>query len=161
MQLNGADGIGELRVTIASYEFPNILNEVTAANWLEIDISVRTPHGSGTSRVACMRTWDVVSLADWLDALGAQRPMDCLDIAFPEPNLQIRVVHRMPEELTFHVYFILERPGMWQMDDAHNVDSSNYIGEMDLTVPYAALLTASEYLRTALQNFPIREVESL
>jgi hypothetical protein len=52
MHLKGADGISELSVTLAGYESPNNLNDVTAANWLEVDISVRTPHGSGTSRVA-------------------------------------------------------------------------------------------------------------
>jgi hypothetical protein len=41
-------------------------------------------------------------------------------------------------------------------------DSRNYyIGEMDLTMSYAALLTASESLRAELQNFPIREAVSL
>ena len=161
MQLRGADGISELRVTIAGYEFHNTLNDVSAANWLEIDISVRTPHGSGFSRVACMRTWDAVSFADWLDALGARRPVDYLDIAFREPNLQIRVVRQTAREITFHVWFILERPGLWQMDDSHNADSSTYAGELNLTVPYAAVLTASESLRVELQNFPIREAESL
>jgi hypothetical protein len=81
---------------------------------------------------------------------------------FPEPNLQIWVTHQTVWEITFHMVFILEQPGRWQMDDAHTVDSRNYyIGEMDLTMSYAALLTASESLRAELQNFPIREAESL
>jgi hypothetical protein len=161
MQLKGVDGMREPRITFAGYEFSNNLNDASTANWLEVDISVQTPHGWGTSRVACMHTWDALSLADWFDTLGAQRPVGELEMLFPEPNLQFRVAHQTAREITFHVGFILERPGQWQMDDAHNVDSSNYVGEMDLTMSYAALLTASESLRVEVQNFPIRKAESL
>ena len=161
MQLKGVDGIRELRITFAGYEFSNDLSDASTANWLEADINVQTPHGWGTSRVACMHTWDALSLDDWLDTLGAQRLVGELEMLFPEPNLQFRVAHQTAREITFHVGFILERPGQWQMDDAHNVDSSNYVGEMGLTMSYAALLTASESLRVEVQNFPIRKAESL
>ena len=100
MQLKGVDGIGELRVTLAGYAFPKNLIDMSAANWPAVDIRVQAPHGSGTSRVACMRAWDAVSFADWLDARGARRPVDHRDMIFPEPNLQIQVAHQTVGEIT-------------------------------------------------------------
>jgi len=50
MQLESVDGLGELMVTIVGYEFPDDLSDDLTANWLEIDVQVRTPHGVETSR---------------------------------------------------------------------------------------------------------------
>src|SRR5262245_51669297 len=103
MRLAGADGVGDLGATGAGYEFPDGLSEQSTANWLEVDVSVRTPDGWGTSRVACMHTWDAAYFADWLDALGARRSVGESVMLFPEPNLQLRVVPQTAQEVTVHV----------------------------------------------------------
>jgi hypothetical protein len=160
MRLDSTNGVGQLEVTVAGYEFPDDLSELSAANWLEVDVSVRTPHGWGTSRVACMQTWSAADFADWLAALGAGRIVGKSNMLFSEPNLQFQTGAQTAQEVTVHVWFILELPGEWQMDDAPDADSRHYIGEMDITVPRAALRTAAESLRTELWDFPVRKTKS-
>jgi hypothetical protein len=158
MQLASLDGAGELMVTIAGYEFPDDLSQEDTANWLEVDLSVWTPHGRGSSRVACMTTRSAAEFADWLDALGARRVGTRFPMLFPEPNLQLKVLAWGPDHVSLHVYFILERPGQWEMDDTPDQEGARYYsGEMDLKLRLAALCTAAASLRAELRNFPRRE----
>jgi hypothetical protein len=124
MRLEGNDGVCMLELTNTGYETYDDLSECEttnwqATNWLETDIRVRTPHGWGTSQVACMQTWDAAYFADWLDALSRHR-IGIYDIVFPEPNLALRAVALVMQNVRLQVSFILERPGEWQMDDASN-----------------------------------------
>ena len=159
MQLESVDGVGELMVTIVGYEFPDDLIDERTANWLEVDVQVRTPHGSGASRTPCMLTWDVAEFADWLDAFGTPGtpPPSRSYFVFPEPNLQLEVRAQKPQHVGLHVSFILERPGQWEMDDMFAQETDrHYIGAMDLLVSRIALHRAAASLRADLQSFPRR-----
>jgi len=79
-------------------------------------------------------------------------------MVFPEPNLQLEMITQTDQEVTLHVYFILEQPGEWDMDDALD-EGRHYIGMMDLWLPRVALHTAAESLRAELLHFPIRETQ--
>lgn len=155
MRLESLDGTTNLVVSIAGYEFPDDLSELHTANWLEADLDVQTLHGRGTCRTACMMTWDAARFADWLEALGTQQVGTPTMMGFPEPNLQMQVTGQALRYIRFHVYFILESPGYWKMDDAQE-GNRYYIGGVDITVRRAALLAAAESLRSELQNFPVR-----
>lgn len=80
MRLKSIDGVAELGVTLAGYEFPDQRSDRDEANWLEIDPSVQTAHGRGTSRAPCMHTWDAAYLATWLAAFGSRRAFDHQDL---------------------------------------------------------------------------------
>jgi hypothetical protein len=166
MRLESSDGVSALELTVAGYESPDDLSDWQTANWLEVDLRVRTPHGQGTSRVACMHTWDVSELADWLDAHGARRLWIRAAPFFlaPEPNLQLwfsgLLAALWSHRIALHVYFILEQPGEWQMDDASDAESTHYIGEMGLKVARAALREAAAALRAELRLFPVREAST-
>ena len=99
--------------------------------------------------------WDAADFADWLDALGSHQSGSQPPMVFPEPNLQLNVITQTDQEVTLHVYFVLEQPGGWDMDDA--IDGRRYyIGVTDLRLPRAALRIAAESLRAELLRFPIR-----
>lgn len=157
MRLVSLDGASEMAITIAGYECPEDASKEDA-NWLEVDVSVRTPHGRGVSRVACMTTWNAVAFADWLDALGARRFGTPSIMLFGEPNLQFQASDQWAHQVMLLVYFILERPGEWEMDDASQQKSDrHYIGKMQIRVRSSALRMAAASLRAELHRFPIRE----
>ena len=156
MRLEGNDGISELSLTIVGYETADDGSQYESANWLETTIHIETPHGWGTSQVACMQTWDAVELADWLDMLGRRR-FGVSGIVFPEPNLALRAVVLGTQRVRLRVGFILEKPGEWHMDDAStDANSANYIGEMSIKVSRASLRAAAESWRAEIERFPPR-----
>lgn len=160
MWLKSIDNDAELGLTIAGYESLDYLSDRDTANWLEIDVSVQTAHGRGVSRVPCMHTWDAVTFATWLAAFDSHHPLDQNDMLpwlCPEPNLQFQMVSQAAREVIIHVYFILEQPGEWEMDDAKE-GRNYYIGTMDLKVRRTDLRAAAESLRAELQHFPVRNV---
>lgn len=159
MHLESVDRLAELRVNIVGYEFPDDLSDERTANWLEVDVQVRTPHGSGTSRTPCMLTWNVPEFADWLDAFGTRDtpPLFLPYFVFPEPNLQLEVRAQELQHVGLHIYFILVRPGQWEMDDMFAQEADrHYIGAMDILVSRTALRRAATSLRADLQSFPQR-----
>jgi len=106
-----------------------------------------------------MLTWDVAAFADWLDAFGTRGtlPPSLASFGFPEPNLQLEVRAQQPQHVGFHVFFILERPGQWEMDDMSAQETDrHYIGAIDLLVSRTALHRAATSLRADLQSFPQR-----
>jgi hypothetical protein len=162
MRLESSDGVSALELTIAGYEFPDNLSDRDTANWLEFDLRVRTPHGQGTSRVGLMRTWDTADFADWLDALSARHSRWPGEeyMVFPEPNLQFHATGLWRREIILHVYFILELPGEWEMDDAPDEGSNYYSSTMNLRPQRAALQVAATSLRAELRRFPVREAST-
>jgi hypothetical protein len=107
-----------------------------------------------------MLTWNAAEFADWLDAIGTvgTQPPPFQSFVFPDPNLQLGVLAQDPKQVQLHVYFILELPGQWEMDDASaEYGDRNYSGTMDLTLSRAALHQAAASVRAELQSFPRRE----
>ena len=156
MRIEGHDGISGLSLTIVGYETSDDVSQHESANWLETTLHIQTPHGWGTSQVACMQTWGAAELADWLDMIGRRR-FGISDMFFPEPNLDLRAVALGTQHIRLLVRFILEKPGEWHMDDAStNANSSNYIGEMSIKVSRASLRAAAESWRAEIERFPIR-----
>jgi hypothetical protein len=153
--LESANGSESLEVTVIGYEFPNDTSERGTANWLQADVSVKTQHGWGTSRAPFMHTWDASNLALWLESLsGFDSEVERI-MVFPEPNLQLMVIDRTPQDIALHVDFILEQPGNWKMDDA--VDNfRSYVGSMNLNLTKVAVLKAAISLRSELGQFPQR-----
>lgn len=167
MHLASLDGSAELTLTIAGYAYPNDLSDEVTANWLDVDLNVRTPHGWGTSRADIMLTWNGEQFVYWLDAIATAStelpPMwftggTSLDVyPFPE-NLAVSRRAQDPQNIRLEVYFVLELPGHWEMDDSSTeYGQHHYVGRMELMVPRAALVSAAESLRAELQRFPRRQ----
>jgi hypothetical protein len=149
MRLSGPDGHAvELR--IANYQFPQSPDAPYDSNWLIIEGWVCHPRGSWSFRDACLMTYEVRWLADWLEALAAgkqERPW----VTFTEPNLQFRLVETA-SPATLRVCFELECRPRWA--------TRNWVDEPDLWIefplPGLNLLRAAESLRDQLQRYPQR-----
>src|SRR5262249_49490658 len=110
MRLSGPDGQAvELR--IAEYQFPHLPDRDYDSNWLIIEGWVCHPKGSWSFRDACLMTYEVRRLADWLEAVGTgkqERPW----ANFTEPNLLFRF-EGAAGSITLRVYFELECRPAW------------------------------------------------
>jgi hypothetical protein len=161
MRLESLTSTNQLIVTIAGYESPADVRQSSNDDWLEINLSVRTPYGRGSCQVAAMTTGTAAAFADWLDALGAGPVQIQPLMLFPEPNLQLKVIAYSGEHVSLQIRFILERPGQWEMDDAPPQEGDRfYSGEMNMMLGTMALRSAAESLRAELRSLPLHESES-
>jgi hypothetical protein len=109
-----------------------------------------------------MLTWNGDQFVEWLEAItavdSAPPPLSCL----PYPNnLVVNVLAKDPQNIRLDVYFLLELPGHWEMDDSSaEYGQDHYVGSMELMVPQAALRFAAASFRVELQRFPRRKPES-
>ncbi|QUD88274.1 WapI family immunity protein [Phenylobacterium montanum] len=140
-----ANGDSWFRLTIASYQFPQITDDEWDSNWLVIDGSARLNGKEWRFRDPCLTTFEAVNLATWMEACaqGTAKEPYC---AFTEPNLQFDLV----DAQTMRVSFALESAPPWakQGDDWTKHGFNLSVGP--------ALVRAASELRRQLQNFPVR-----
>jgi hypothetical protein len=91
--IQGADfrnGNSWFRLRVVGYQFPDADN-VDDANWLMINGECSLEGRQWAFTDPCLETWDLVELANWLEALAAGQAAPMV-LAFTEPNLEFQVV---------------------------------------------------------------------
>jgi hypothetical protein len=81
-----ADSGNAFEAVVLGYEHPNVTEDWWDSNWLIVNGKVTTPDTSWRFVEACVTTFELAHLADWLHALGngsAPQP----ECGFAEPNL--------------------------------------------------------------------------
>jgi hypothetical protein len=133
------------RLVIVGYQFPENVEGDGDSNWLMINGEVRLSGREWRFTDPCLDTFEVLSLADWLESFargkGSERYCN-----FTEPNLQFELIN--PQ--TMRVSFALESAPPWA---SQNDDWSKY--GFNFAVDPTLLIAASE-LRHQLQHFPVR-----
>ena len=93
MVLTSAETRTEFEFRVVGYQFPDIENEDYDANWLLVNIGVRSPAGSLTKTDPCLLTWEGHWFANWLaDLVSGQDADDTL--SFLDSNIFFTVVAR-------------------------------------------------------------------
>ena len=147
MLLSGDDG-NRFELSVVGYQFPHLENEEYDSDWLRINIRVNHPRGAWTSTDACLLTWEVARLAEWLAAIANGNASDDEE-DFIEPNLRFQILENHSR---MRVYFELEcRPSGAPSDGAGMNDLW-----LDLNVDGQDLTNAAASLRDDLACFPIR-----
>jgi hypothetical protein len=147
MKLHSAAG-NTFELVVLRYEHPDVTADRWDANWLVVSGKVTTNGESWRFVDACITTFELAELADWLHSLGGERiPAGC---GFAEPNLEFVYIDASPPLL--RVRFACEsappwlggpddrRSGIWLEFDGSEVSRASAIAE----------------LRNALIEFPIR-----
>ena len=146
MHLAGPDG-QSLELRIVGYQFPHLESEEYDSNWLIVEGKVVHPRGEWTFRSPCLLTYEVASLADWLDSVVRGRPRSEKK-GFIEPNLRVQFVESFFFGARLRVYFEAESRPSWAA------------GEDDLWVELSAsdfdLRRAAASLRGQLERYPQR-----
>lgn len=134
---------------VAGYQFPHLEHEEYDSDWLKINIRVRLPEGSWTSTDPSLLTWEVASLAQWLESIAEGVSAES-EQSFLEPNLRFELMQSEPK--TLRVYFELESRPPWAPSDGAGMD--------DLFAEFAVnpddLRDAASALREDLKRFPVR-----
>src|SRR5262245_27761306 len=118
MHLSAPDG-QSIELRIVGYQFPD-------SNWLTVEGSVCHPSGNWSFRRSCLLTYEVLPLADWLEAIGTgtqERP----SVLLTEPNLYFQLWEG-GEGVALRVYFELECRPAWA--------ARKSAGELDLWVEF-------------------------
>lgn len=151
MNLSAADG-STFTLRILGYQFPELDAEPYDSNWLNIKIHVRVPAGAWSATTACLLTYEISELADWLEAMQEGRPAeDFWD--FTEPNLQFALVVAPGQQPRLRIAFALECRPPWARGWAFGtpVWAEFPLAEVDLR-------RAANALRSQLQTYPQRTV---
>jgi hypothetical protein len=149
MRLVGVnEDAGEL--TIAGYEFPEIHDEPWDSNWLVMETTATVDGQSWTTRDPCLLTLDVEQLADWLEALGNERPVES-ELHFMEHNLAFEL-EGVGDLVRMRIWFGCGARPAWKGNEP--------AGRRDfaarIAVPSKALLDAAEDLKRQLARYPTR-----
>jgi hypothetical protein len=110
MHLSGRNGMA-LELRVVGYQFPDDPTSEYDSNWLVIEGRVSHPRGDWSFRDPCLLTYEASQLADWLEAVAAdreERPW----AGFIEPNLSFEVV-AAGDERALRVSFAIEAHPPW------------------------------------------------
>jgi hypothetical protein len=149
MRLKGDENT-EFEMKVAGYQFPHLQHEPYDSDWLNITVSVKHPRGAWSKTDACMLTFELAQLIDWLRWIADDRPTHSEE-SFMEPELRFEWFGGGRNVLRVNLDYSL-RPA-WS--PYHGPDK-----EEELFVEFAAtpedLRGAAALLRDDLKKFPVR-----
>jgi hypothetical protein len=148
MLLKGTEGT-EFELKVIGYQFPDLENEEYDSDWLSIHLRVVHQRGTWTSIDPSLLTWEVSSLAEWLQSISRGESVD-EEESFLEPNLSFQLTGNGARKL--RVYFELESRPEWAPYDGSSREDLWLEFELDPV----QLRNAVASLREALQRYPVR-----
>lgn len=138
---------GSLRLRLARYEFPEILDDEWDSNWLVVFGEGHIDGRRWRFESPCLSTAEVGVLADWLHKVANGEGVD--EIGFMEPHLEFDLIGR----LHVRVSFALEAAPTW-------VDGCDLDNRIGFDVPIGPhLAEAAANLRSQLEAFPVRGMD--
>lgn len=138
----------ELRVV--GYQFAQMTDDFCECNLLCIHTRASIGGRVWQTVHPALLTWEVLELADWLDAISVAPPAKP-ELAFHVPNLWFELQSWGEERTRFRVYFEREHRPVW-------FESSDEIGEAwaELECTPEELNDWATHLRWQLEKFPPR-----
>jgi len=151
MQLNSHDSTFQL--TVLGYEHPDAAGEPYDANWLTIQVHASGPDGVWTGTDPCLLTYEAVRLADWLEAVGAEKE-SARAISFLEPVLLFRLVSDERGHVLRVHFGNLINPS-WRNLDEQAAKSSPDLW-LDFPLDETDVAAAGRELRQEIRRYPNR-----
>jgi len=148
MLLTGTEGT-MFEMQVVGYQFPHLEHEDYDSDWLNIKIRVTLAEGSWTSTDPSLLTWELASLAQWLESIAAGISVEPEE-DFLEPNLRFELSKTDPKRL--RVYFELESRPPWSPGDGAGLEDL----WAEFEINSEELRKAADSLRTDLIRFPVR-----
>ena len=148
MLLAGQDGT---RVEIApiGYQFP-LAEDGYDLNWLTVQAKVATSAGRWGGTDACLLTWELNGLCEWLAAQASAVEQTEKALEFLEPELEFCVVERTETELTLRITTRHGLAGFWGTRPADDERS------VELRLSKEAVSQAAAELTLEAKAFPQR-----
>lgn len=139
--------MGELRLGVEGYQFPDILDDEWDSNWLIITGDAVLDGKPWSFRDPCLTNFEMQRLADWLDqvAAGTAEKAFC---GFTEPNLDFERV----SDGSIRIGLSLEALPPWENRDGD-------LGDVGFDIPIGGQLSAAAAsLRQILSRYPVRPI---
>jgi hypothetical protein len=152
MLLKGAENT-EFEMKVVGYQFPHLDNEPYDSDWLNINVRVVHPRGAWSATDACLLTWEVASLAEWLRRMADDTPAHSEE-NFIEPELHFEWFGESQSRLRVYLDYSL-RP-VWSPYHGANEEEELYV---EFVVNPEELRSIAGDLRSELKKFPIRVKE--
>ncbi|MCX2680063.1 hypothetical protein OOZ15_08950 [Galbibacter sp. EGI 63066] len=137
----------ELRIT--NYEFPEITDCKYDANWLLIQLKIKSNCGNWETTDPSLFTWEVERIIDWFNDLYADQTTET-NLSFLEPNIAFQLIKNQGNLKTIRLKFDLEL----QQKDVENEKECFVDCEMN----NAELKRAANGLKKELEAYPQRTV---
>ena len=149
MRLRGDENT-EFEMRVAGYQFPHLEHEPYDSDWLNIEVSVKHPRGAWSKTDACILTFELANLIDWLGWLADDLPTHSEE-SFMEPELSFEWFGEGKNILRVYLHYSL-RP---EWSPYHGPDEEEQLF-VEFVVTPDDLRTATASLRAELKKFPVR-----
>jgi len=149
VKLRGDEGT-EFEVRAAGYQFPHLGHEPYDADWLNIQVSVRHPRGAWSKTDACMLTFELAHLIDWLRWVADDLPAHSEE-SFMEPELSSEWSGEGRNILRVYLHYSL-RP---EWSPCHGPDEGEELF-VEFAITPEDLRAAAASLSGELKKFPVR-----
>ena len=137
---------------IKGYEFPESLGPSHEANWLLIDLSVKSEFEHWSVSDASLSTVHVEEMIEWFrDVAESDVIIPTLELGFDEPCVEVQCLQVKDDQAHIRIFFYSEfRPE--QSDDAR----AYYV---DLRLTSSELTNITQELQKELEPYPTRGFE--
>jgi hypothetical protein len=145
----------ELQMTVAGYEFPDVLDNVDDANWLVIRLTLQSVYGAWNWQVqdAGALTWELADCVDWLLRLSERQPVEKESCGFSEPDIRFETIRNENGEV---VGLSVQLMDEFQPPTKVLVPRENNIVNLRFHTPPDVLKAFAESLAADLTVFPVR-----
>jgi len=140
----------EFEMNVVGYQFPHVEHVSYDSDWLNVHVSVTHPRGSWSKTDACLLTFELAQLIEWLRNLATDNLAHSVQ-DFMEPELSFEWFGGDRNILRIYLDFSL-RPS-WSPCHGVNEEKELFV-EFALNPEYLRNLAA--YLRGELKRFPVR-----
>ncbi len=138
-----------MEIAPLGYEFP-VADDGYDLNWLRVRASVVTPAARWGGADACLLTWELTHLCEWLAAQAASKEPTEPTLDFLEPELEFSVVDGTESDLILKVTTRHGLAGLWGTrppDDERSVE---------MRLSRQAVSQAAAQLTAEAKEFPQR-----
>ena len=149
MRLRGAEDT-EFEMKVTGYQFSHLKQEPYDSDWLNIHVDVAHPRGDWSKTDACLLTFELSQLIDWLRSIADECP-EHAQIDFMEPELWFEWFGGDRNALRIYLHYSL-RPS-WSPYHGKNEEEELFV---EFEVMPKDLRSFADYLSKELQRFPVR-----
>jgi hypothetical protein len=149
MKLRG-DVNTEFEMRVAGYQFPHLEHEPYDSDWLNIQVRVKHSRGAWSKTDACMLTFELAHLIDWLKGLADDLPAHSEE-RFMEPELSFEWFGEDRNILRIYLHYSLRPP--WSPYHGPDEEEELFV---EFAVTPEGLRNACASLHDDLKKYPVR-----
>jgi len=144
-----------LRMSVAGYEFPDVVEDPYDTNWLLIRLVLQSQHSAWRWQVedAGALTWELEGCVHWLLKLSAEESVDRENYGFSEPDISFETIRNEDGAV---VGLSVQLMDEFQPPTKVLVPRTNNIVSLRFHTPANTLRSFADQLAAELALYPVR-----